>query len=154
MSTVARRYYQRGLAAMERGDTNGSLEALRAAVDLSPAYSEARIAYAIALARMGDCPRGAQVLRAGLGRLCSKVAIATMWATLGDVLTRGGDFYGAEDAFKQAGQQPGFEGRAAAGLARVYAKLGRYPESFEQMARAARLSNEFDTAASSAADAT
>ncbi len=93
---------------------------------------------------MGDCPRGAQVLRAGLGRTCSSVTAATLWATLGDVLTRGGDFYGAEDAFKQAAQQTGFEGRAAAGLGRVYAKLGRYPEAFEQMPLAAKLSVEFD----------
>ncbi len=151
MSFVAKRYYTRGLAAMDRGDTNGSLEALRAAVDLLPVYTEARVAYAIALARMGDCPRGAQVLRAGLGRPCSPVASATMWATLGDVLTRGGDFYGAEDAFKQAGQHSGFQGRAAAGLARVYAKLGRYPESFEQLKLVSTLAKEFDDAAAATA---
>jgi len=130
---------------MKRGDTNTSLEALRAAVDLLPIYTEARIAYAIALAQMGDCPRGAQVLRAGLGRPSSNVAAATMWATLGDVLAKGGDFYGAEDAFKQSGQQAGFEGRAAAGLARAYAKLGRYADSFEQLGIVAKLSAEFDS---------
>lgn len=137
MSTVAKRYYNRGVASLRRGDMNDALEALRAAVDLLPIYSQARVAYAVALTRLGDCPRAAQVLRAGLGRRCTDVAAATMWATLGDVLVRSGDFYGAEDAFNQAAQYDGFDGRAAAGLARVYAKLGRYADSFVQLQRAA-----------------
>ena len=49
-----------------------------------------------------------------------------MLATLGDVLTLGGDWLGAEDALQQAARTPGFEERAASGLARVYARLGRY----------------------------
>jgi Flp pilus assembly protein TadD len=62
-----------------------------------------------------------------------------MWSTLGDVLTAGGDFFGAEDAFRQASEHSGYEQRAAAGLARVYGKLGRYAEAFAQLARSAEL---------------
>ncbi|WP_428268845.1 hypothetical protein [Haliangium sp.] len=133
MSVVARRYYLRGREALGRDDLEGALDALRSALDLAPWFSSARVAYAIALARLGDCPRAAQSLRAGLGRPASGVARATLWATLGDVLTTGGDFLGAEDAFRQAAEQPGFEARAAAGLARVYGKLGRYQDAFAQL---------------------
>jgi len=139
MSAVARRYFVRGRAALERGDVEAALEALRAAVDLVPTFSSARCGYAVALARFGDCPRAAQTLRAGLARPASSVAKAAMWATLGDVLTRGGDFLGAEDAFNQAAAEPGFEARAASGLARVYGKLGRYPEALQRLHRVAEM---------------
>src|SRR5678816_2944597 len=126
MSQVARRYYERGTTALGTGDLNSAEEALRAAIDLAPSFGNARIAYAITLARNGDCPRAATVLRAGLGRVASPKAAAAMYATLGDVLVLGGDFFGAEEAFNQAAQTPGFEARVASGLARVYARLGRH----------------------------
>ena len=144
MSAVARRYYVRGRAALGRGDLEAALEALRAAIDLVPTFSSARCGYAVALARFGDCPRAAQSLRAGLARPATRVARAAMWATLGDVLTLGGDFLGAEDALRQAEAEPGFEVRAASGLARVYGKLGRYPEAVACLHRAATASGQGD----------
>lgn len=72
MSQVARRYYERGRTALGcRFDLESAQESLRAAVDLAPQYGDARMAYAIALAKAGDHPRAAAVLRAGLGRACS-----------------------------------------------------------------------------------
>ena len=138
MSAVARRYYERGRAALEVNDLESSQESLRAALDLAPAFGNARVAYAVALARANDCPRAAQILRAGIGRASSPISAAAMQATLGDVLTLGGDFLGAEDAFKLAAQAPGFEVRVASGLARVYARLGRFREMATQLRRAAR----------------
>lgn len=146
MSAVARRYYSRGRKALDRGDLDAALEAFRSAMDLAPAFSSARLGYAIALTRLGDCPRAAQSLRAGLSRPLTPVAQAALWATLGDVLTTGGDFYGAEDAFRQAATMPSFEARAAAGLARVYAKLGRYRDSVAELKRAASLARQAETA--------
>jgi hypothetical protein len=61
-----------------------------------------------------------------------------MYATLGDVCVLGGDFFGAEEAFNLAGQTPGFEARVAAGLARVHARLGRFRDMAEALARAAK----------------
>ncbi len=139
MSQVARRYYDRGLTALTSGDVQVAVEQLQAAVDLAPAFGNARVAFAVALARFGDCPRAASVLRAGLGRASSPVSAAAMQATLGDVLTLGGDFFGAEEAFRQAGAQPGFEARAASGLARVYARLGRHADAVASLRRAASL---------------
>jgi len=139
MSSVARRYYERGRSALDAGDLESAQEALRAALDLAPAFGNARVAYAVALAKANDCPRAAQVLRAGLGRASSPVSAAAMYATLGDVLTLGGDFFGAEEAFNIAAQTPGFEVRVASGLARVYARLGRYRDMAAQLQRAARL---------------
>lgn len=138
MSVVARRYYGRGRDALDRGDIDGAIESLRAALDLAPYFVSARVAYAVALARLGDCPRAAQAVRAGLGARASAVSRAAMWATLGDILTVGGDFLGAEDAFRQAAAtHPDFAARAAAGLTRVYAKLGRYGDAVAQLRAAA-----------------
>lgn len=137
MSSVARRYYERGRASLDAGDLESAQESLRAALDLAPTFGNARVAYAVALAKANDCPRAASVLRAGLGRASSPISAAAMYATLGDVLTLGGDFYGAEEAFNAAAQTPGFEVRVAAGLARVYARLGRYRDMAAQLTRAA-----------------
>lgn len=141
MSSVARRYYERGRASLDAGDLESAQEALRAAIDLAPTFGNARVAYAVALAKANDCPRAAQVLRAGLSRASSPISAAAMYATLGDVLTMGGDFFGAEEAFGAAAQCPGFEARVAAGLARVYARLGRYRDMATQLTRAARASS-------------
>jgi len=137
MSSVARRYYERGRQALDAGDLETAQESLRAALELQPAFGNARVAYAVALAKANDCPRAASVLRAGLGRASSPISAAAMYATLGDVLTMGGDFFGAEEAFQEAAKTPGFEARVASGLARVYARLGRYRDMAAQLQRAA-----------------
>jgi tetratricopeptide (TPR) repeat protein len=139
MSSVARRYYERGRASLETNDLESAQEALRAALDLAPGFGNARVAYAVALARANDCPRAAGVLRAGIGRASSPISAAAMYATLGDVLTLGGDYFGAEDAFLTALRTPGFEARAASGLARVYARLGRFQDMAAQLKRAASI---------------
>lgn len=138
MSQVARRYYERGMAALAQNDVQLAVEQLQAAIDLAPMFGNARVAFAVALAKHGDTPRAAAVLRSGLPRASSPVSAAAMQATLGDVLTMGGDFFGAEEAFRQAAEQPGFEARAASGLARVYGKLGRYADAVSQLKDAAQ----------------
>jgi uncharacterized protein HemY len=139
VSSVARRYYERGRLSLDQGDWENAQESLRAALDLAPGFGNARVAYAIALAKANDCPRAAQVLRAGLGRATSPISQAAMYATLGDVLVAGGDFFGAEEAFQAAGRVPSFEARCAAGLARAYARLGRFADMSTQLRRAASL---------------
>jgi predicted Zn-dependent protease len=128
MSSVARRYYERGKQALESNDLETAQEALRAALELAPAFGNARVAYAVALAKAGDAPRAQTVLRQGISRATSPISAAAMYATLGDVCVVGGDFLGAEEAFAQAAQTPGFEARAASGMARVHARLGRFRE--------------------------
>ena len=137
MSSVARRYYERGRQALDTGDLESAQESLRAALDLAPGFGNARVAFAVAVAKGGDAPRAAQILRHGIGRASSRISAAAMYATLGDVLTLSGDFFGAEEAFQNAAQTPGFEARVAAGLARVYARLGRYRDMAAQLRRAA-----------------
>lgn len=139
MSAVARRYYERGRAALATGDLESAQEALRAALDLAPQFGDARVAYGVALAKAGDAPRAAQVLRHGLGRASSPISAAALQATLGDVLTMAGDFFGAEEAFQAARAVPGFEARAAAGLARVYARLRRFGDMATQLKLAASI---------------
>jgi thioredoxin-like negative regulator of GroEL len=137
MSSVARRYYERGKQALDAGELDSAQEALRAALELAPQFGNARVAYAVALAKAGDCPRAASVLRTGIPRASSRTSAAAMYATLGDVLVLGGDFSAAEEAFQAAAQTPGFEARSASGLARVYARLGRYADMAAQLRRAA-----------------
>jgi len=137
MSAQARRYYERGKAALDGGDLESAQQALASALQLAPNFGNAIVAYAVALARAGDAPRGAAVLRSGIPRASSKISSAAMYATLGDVLVLGGDFFGAEDAFNMAAQTPGFEARVASGLARVHARLGRYSDMAQALQRAA-----------------
>ena len=137
MSSVARRYYERGVHALETNDLETAQESLRAALDLAPGFNNARCAYAVALAKAGDAPRAATVLRAGIPRATSPITAAALYATLGDVCVMGGDFFGAEEAFNTAGQTPGFEIRVASGLARVQARLGRFRDMAQSLRRAA-----------------
>jgi Flp pilus assembly protein TadD len=137
VSSVARRYFERGRDALETGNLETAQETLRAAIDLAPAFGNARVAYAVALARAGDAPRAANVLRAGIPRATSRVSRAAMYCTLGDVLVLGGDFFGAEEAFQMAKDTPGFQARVASGLARVYAKLSRFGDMAQALKRAA-----------------
>jgi Flp pilus assembly protein TadD len=139
VSSVARRYYERGRASLSTNDFESAQESLRAALELAPNFGDARVAYGVALAKAGDAPRAAQVLRHGVSRASSPISAAAMNATLGDVLVMAGDFYGAEEAFQAARTVPGFEARAAAGLARVYARLNRFGDMAAQLKIAASI---------------
>ena len=137
MSVVARRYFERGRTSLAANDYDGAIEALSSAVDLAPTFTAARVALSAALARFGDYPRAIQVIRAGLTRPATRGSQGLLWATLGDLLAGSGDFPAAEEAYQHCDMQPEYAGRAAAGRARVHAKLGRYPESFAELAKAA-----------------
>ncbi len=137
MSFQARRYYERGKLSLDSGDLESAKQALASALQLAPNFGNAIVAYAVALARAGDAPSAAAVLRSGVPRASSKISAAAMYATLGDVLTLSGDLFGAEDAFNKAGETPGFEARTASGLARVYSRLGRYRDMAQALQRAA-----------------
>ena len=140
MSAQARRYFDRGKQALDTGDLETAQQQLSSALQLAPNYGNAICAYAVALARAGDCPRGASVLRSGIPRASSAISAAAMYCTLGDVLVLGGDFFGAEDAFNRASATPGFEARVESGLARVHARQGRYREMANALRRAASTS--------------
>jgi thioredoxin-like negative regulator of GroEL len=137
VSAQARRYYERGKQALDTGDLESAQQALASALQLAPSFGNAIVAYAVALAKAGDAPRAAAVLRSGVPRASSKTSAAAMYATLGDVLVLAGDFFGAEDAFNRANDTPGFEARVASGLARVHARLGRYRDMAKALERAA-----------------
>ena len=137
MSAQARRYYDRGKQALDSGDLETAQQQLSSALQLAPSFGNAIVAYAVALAKAGDAPRAAAVLRSGIPRAMSRVSVAAMQVTLGDVLVLSGDFFGAEDAFNAAAQTPGFEARVASGLARVHARLGRYRDMAQALRRAA-----------------
>lgn len=136
MSAVARRYYLRGRAALDRNDTEEAIEALASAIDLAPHSCDARLAYAVALCRIGDTPRAAQTLRSGIAHARTDKARSALFFQLGEVLTQGGDFPGALDAFEQAAMNPAWAARAAAGKARVLAKTGSYSEAIAQLSKA------------------
>lgn len=137
MSSQARRYFERGKQALDTGDLETAQQQLASALQLAPKFGNAICAYAVALAKAGDCPRAATVLRSGVPHATSPISAAAMYATLGDVLVLGGDFFGAGDAYHEAGKTPGFEARVASGMARVHARLGRFREMAEALKLAA-----------------
>ena len=136
-ATIARRYFVRAHGELTRGEYEAAAESFRAAMDLVPTFLSARLGYASALVRLGDTPRASQVLRAGLARASGNRGRAVLLQTLGDVLVAGGDFFGAEDAYRQVAEIAPGSPSPAAGLARVNAKLGRYTESFASLLQAA-----------------
>jgi tetratricopeptide (TPR) repeat protein len=137
-AAMARRYFVRGQSEMQRGEHEAATESFRAAVDIAPGFTSARLAYAAALSRLGDMPRAAQALRAGVPRAVTDRQRAALLQTLGDVLVAGGDFFGAEDAYRQVAELYPNDPAPAAGMARVHAKLGRHAESFAALLVAAR----------------
>ena len=66
MSSVARRYYDRGRQSLDTGDLETAQESLRAALDLAPSFGNARVAYAVAVAKAGDGPRARADVRRSL----------------------------------------------------------------------------------------
>jgi Flp pilus assembly protein TadD len=138
-NALARRYYVRGCGELGRGDAESACESFRAANDLAPSFLSARLGFASALARLGDAPRAAQVLRAGIGRTPADAPVrarCALWRSLGDVLVAGGDYLGAVEAYREASVIDASERTVDEGLARVYAKLGRWKDSFTHLARA------------------
>ncbi len=133
---LARRYFLRAQQETLRGEHEAAAESYRAAIDMVPAFTSARLGYASSLTRIGDVPRAAQALRAGVPRATSDRQRAALLQMLGDVLIAGGDFFGAEDAYRQAAELAPNDPAPSAGLARVHAKLGRYPEAFAALAKA------------------
>jgi tetratricopeptide (TPR) repeat protein len=137
-ATLARRYFVRAHGELARGEHEAAAESFRAAMDLVPTFLSSRLGYAAALVRVGDTPRAAQVLRAGIARAASDRGRAALLQMLGDVLIAGGDFFGAEDAYRQVADMVPDAAAPSAGLARVHAKLGRYPEAFAALLAASR----------------
>ena len=137
-ATLARRYFVRAHAELGRGEYEAAAESYRASMDLVPTFLAARIGYAAALVKLGDMPRAAGVLRAGLARTTTERGRAQLLRHLGDVLVAGGDFFGAEDAYRQVAEIAPGSASPSAGLARVHAKLGRYSDSFAALLVAAR----------------
>jgi thioredoxin-like negative regulator of GroEL len=133
-ATVARRYFARGREQLRSGDLDAAAQSFAAAVELAPYFVEARVGAALTLART-DPPRAAQLLRNGLRGVTRASQRRLMLVALGDVLTAGGDFPGADEAYHQASQLPGRHPLASR-LARLQAKTGRYAEALSTLAAA------------------
>jgi thioredoxin-like negative regulator of GroEL len=133
---VARRYFARGREHLRAGDLDAAAQAFAAAVELAPYFIEARVGAALTLAR-SDPPRAAQLLRGGLRGVTRASARRLLLVALGDVLTAGGDFRGADEAYAEAARLPGRHPLATR-LARLQAKTGRYAEALATLAAATR----------------
>jgi thioredoxin-like negative regulator of GroEL len=133
-ATVARRYFARGKEQLRAGELDAAAQSFAAAVELAPYFTEARVGAAMTLART-DPPRAAQLLRRGLPGVTRASARRLLLVALGDVLTAGGDFPGADEAYAEAARLPGRHPLATR-LARLQAKTGRYAEAFATLAAA------------------
>ena len=119
---------------LRAGDLDAATQSFGAAVELAPYFVEARVGAALTLARTNP-PRAAQLLRTGLRGLTRASQRRLVLVALGDVLTVGGDFPGADEAYAQASQLPGRHPLASR-LARLQAKTGRYAEALATLAAA------------------
>jgi thioredoxin-like negative regulator of GroEL len=135
-AAVARRYFVRGRAQLGTGDLEAAAQSFAAAVELAPDFTEARVGAALTIAR-NDPPRAAQLLRVGLRGVTRPSPRRLLLVALGDVLTAGGDFPGADEAYAEASLLPGRHPLAAR-LARLRAKTGRYAEALATLAGATR----------------
>src|SRR5439155_8733026 len=116
------------------GALDPAAQSFGAAVELAPYFIEARVGAALTLVRT-DPPRAAQLLRRGLPGVTRASARRLLLVALGDVLTAGGDFPGADEAYAEAARLPGRHPLASR-LARLHAKTGRYDEAFAALAAA------------------
>ena len=143
-SAIARNYYVRGLEGLRRGSLDTARDDLRAALDLDAGFVDARVAFSGVLARTGDAPRAAQLLREGLNHPVGPRARVSLHRALGDVLIAAGDYRGAEDAFSQAATVGSAAGLPQHDLhdrlARLRAKTGRFSEALGELLSAARAS--------------
>jgi thioredoxin-like negative regulator of GroEL len=133
---VARRYFVRGRQQLRAGELEGAAQSFTAAVELAPQFAEARVGAALTIVR-SDPPRAAQLLRAGLRSATRASQRRMLLCALGDVLTTGGDFPGADEAYSQAAQIPG-RSPLSARLARLRAKTGKYDDAFAALLSATR----------------
>jgi tetratricopeptide (TPR) repeat protein len=132
---VARRYFVRAREQLRRGDVEAACEAFGAALELVPGFVEARVGYALTLART-DPPRASQSLRVGLTRAARQSERRQLLCALGDVLLSSGDYLGAESAYEEATQLGATTLHDR--LGRLRAKTGRFAEALAEMLAAAR----------------
>jgi hypothetical protein len=132
---VARRYFLRARQQLRAGEVDAAQQSFAGAVELLPAFVAARVGAALLLAR-SDPPRAAQLLRVGLRGAVRANDRRPLLCALGDVLTAGGDFPGADEAYAQASALLPESARKplAARLARLRAKTGRYADAFAELA--------------------
>jgi hypothetical protein len=134
---VARRYFVRARELLRRGDLDAACTEFSAAIELVPTFVEARVGFALTLARV-DPPRAAQSLRVGLQRATRRSERRQLLCALGDVLLTSGDYPGAGGAYAEA-VDLGASGLADR-LARLNAKTGRFAEALAAMQVAAKKS--------------
>lgn len=132
---VARRYFVRGRELLKRGELDSACSEFGNALELVPDFVEARVGYALTLARI-DPPRAAQSLRSGLNRGPRPSQRKQLLCALGDVLLTSGDYPGAEAAYEEATTLGAT--RLHDRLGRLRAKTGRFAEAISELLLAAR----------------
>ena len=142
-AVVARRYYVRALEQLQRGELEDARVNLGLAYESAPRFAEARVAYATSLAHAGDAPRAVQLLRTGLADENRPRSRLLLVSALGEILIAGGDYRGAEEAYRQATELGCSLGLSTTWqlhdrLARLRAKTGRFGEALDELLAAAR----------------
>ncbi|MCS6913099.1 MAG: tetratricopeptide repeat protein [Myxococcales bacterium] len=136
---LARHYYLRGRDKLGQGSLEDACQDMQAAIQLCPAFCEARLGYATALMRLGEAARAVQTLRAGLHYAAVSAERAALLRALSDALIMQEDFAGAEQALDEAMATGLQSADLHDRLARLRARTGRFAESFAELLRAAQL---------------
>lgn len=147
MAIAAKRYLERGLAALQRGDNAGAIEALTSASQLVPAYAPVSQWLVVAHARAGGLSEAIAVAQGALARGPRPRDATWLWLLLAEVMLAAGRARAATEAYAQASAAAAAAGpdwsaevvarRVAMGRARMAAAQGLWPAALASLLQTA-----------------
>lgn len=144
MAIAAKRYLDRGLAALHRGDHAAAVEALTSASQLAPAYAPASQWLIVAHARSGALNEAIAVAQQALARSPMHRDAMWLWLLLAEALLAAGRVRPAAEAYDQAaalldvGTPADASARLAMGRARMAASQRQWPAAIDALLGRAR----------------
>lgn len=139
MAVAAKRYFDRGMAALHAGDASSAAEALSAAVELAPTFAPASQWLVVAHARLGALSAATSVANNALARAPIRSDALWLWILVADVHFAAGRIHDAMSAYEQASSLLDAGNTAAAkriamGKARVAAAQGNWSAAVTALA--------------------
>ncbi|MBK9070894.1 MAG: tetratricopeptide repeat protein [Myxococcales bacterium] len=144
MAIAAKRYLDRGLAALRSGDHATAVEALTSAGQLVPAYAPVSQWLVVAHARAGALNEAVAVAQQALARAPGQRDAMWLWLLLAEALLAAGRVRPAAEAYDQvaamlaADAQADVRVRLAMGRARIAAAQRQWPAVVDALLGRAR----------------
>ncbi len=144
MSVAAKRYFDRGLAALSSGDHAGAIEALASASQLAPTHAPVSQWLVVAHARAGALNEAIAVAQQALARSPMHRDAMWLWLLLAEALLAAGRLRPAAEAYDHvaallgAGDEAAVRARLAMGRARMAASQRQWPAVVDALLGRAR----------------